>query len=327
MSRIRFSIVITAYKQNQFICDAVDSALSQTVSDKEVIVVDDASEDGSAQILAKYGDAIHLACLKENIGAIGARNHGASLAKGDYIVFLDGDDAFMPWALEVYDRIIRDRNPILIYGRTRWINGSIPQVTSQDIPRKIEFAEYEAAVSKDRTLGLSASSFIVSRRAFQDVGGWTTGIFHLDLHDISLKLGCSGRTVLILSPRTVFYRIHTTNSIHSVPPFIQKVYLLKSREEAGIYPGGREYRFRRRAWLGGMTTFWVQRSLKAGLYKDALKLTISGWTFILAAVVRRTVAKIRGQRPLDTIEFIPMENESQMNVVENFSPGVSSTSK
>jgi glycosyltransferase involved in cell wall biosynthesis len=304
VQKIRFSVVITCYNQRDFIRDAVDSALSQPVSEKEIIVVDDGSTDGSAHILEQYGNAIHFASLQQNRGAIEARNYGASLAGGKYIVFLDGDDALMPWALELYDRIITERNPMLILGQTLWFKGSIPPVRDEDVPRKIEFVEYPVPILKDRGVGLTASAFIVDRQAFQDMGGWTPGIFYLDLHDINIKLGFSGRMILICSPRTVFYREHSGNSIHSVPPFLRMAHHLMDKERAGQYPGGPEHRVERYAWLGGMLFFWVKRALDAGLYKEALKLAACGWTMIAAGVLRRCAIRIRGRRPIETIEFI-----------------------
>jgi glycosyltransferase involved in cell wall biosynthesis len=95
----RFSIIVTFHNQRQFIKDALDSALSQQKAEFEVIVVDDASVDGSQETLKQYGDAIRLLCLQENVGASAARNRGAAAATGEYLVFLDGDDAFLPWAL------------------------------------------------------------------------------------------------------------------------------------------------------------------------------------------------------------------------------------
>src|SRR5689334_19435660 len=103
MKRVRCSIVITCYNQRDFIRDAVESALLQRAD--EVIVVDDASDDGSSEILRTYGDAITLGRMPSNGGPARARNRGASMATGDYLVFLDGDDVLMPWALEIYRRI------------------------------------------------------------------------------------------------------------------------------------------------------------------------------------------------------------------------------
>ena len=311
MREIRFSVVITCYNQRDFIRDAVDSALSQAITEKEIIVVDDGSTDGSSQILEQYGNAIHFAPLQENQGAIEARNCGASLADGKYIVFLDGDDALMPWALELYNRIITERDPMLILAQTLWFKGSIPPVRDEDLPRKIEFVEYAAPLLKDRGVGLSASAFIVDRQAFHDVGGWTPGIFHLDLHDINIKLGFSGRMILICSPRTVFYRVHSGNSIHSVPPFLQMAHHLMDKERAGQYPGGPQHRFERYAWLGGLLFFWIRRAFRAGLCKEALKLAACGWSMIAASVLRRCSVRIRGRRPVETIEFMPKEAQTQ----------------
>src|ERR1035438_8945093 len=110
----KFSIIITSFKQRDFIRDAVASALAQSSPGKEVILVDDGSNDGSADILAKYGDTIKLKVLERNEGPSAARNWGASLARGEFLVFLDGDDVLLPWALEVHARIIELKSPKLI---------------------------------------------------------------------------------------------------------------------------------------------------------------------------------------------------------------------
>jgi glycosyltransferase involved in cell wall biosynthesis len=253
-------------------------------------------------VLEEYRDAVQLHLLPSNHGPLGARNHGAAQASGQYLVFLDGDDVFMPWALDVYERILAERKPPLLLGRTRWFDGPIPTVKAEDVPHQIQFVEYKALFRKDRGVGLSASTFIVDRLAFWNVGGWSEGIFQLDLTDICAKLGVVP-TVLICSPTTVFYRVHKGNSIHSVPPFIKNLYRLLGKERAGEYPGGQEYRADRRAWFGGSIAFWVMRARRAGLYTDAAKLMLTQWAMVLASVVRRATAVIRGRRPIETMEL------------------------
>src|SRR5579883_660559 len=98
MGTRRFSIIVTSHDQRDFIRAAVDSALSQAPELREVIVVDDASSDGSPEILKQYAEKIQFLCLPTNRGAIEARNLGLAQAKGQYIIFLDGDDVLMPWA-------------------------------------------------------------------------------------------------------------------------------------------------------------------------------------------------------------------------------------
>src|ERR1039457_79441 len=129
---MRFTIIITSYNQIGFIKDAVDSALSQLCGEREVIVVDDASTDGSQDVLKQYGDAIRLVCRETNGRVSVARNDGAALATGDYLVFLDGDDALMPWALNVYARIISSSRPTLLVGKLRHFTGALPVAPPED---------------------------------------------------------------------------------------------------------------------------------------------------------------------------------------------------
>ena len=75
MSGLRFSIVIACYNQEAYVQEAVQSALSQEHPDREVIVVDDCSSDGTGDILRAFGESIILARLPENSGVAAARNH------------------------------------------------------------------------------------------------------------------------------------------------------------------------------------------------------------------------------------------------------------
>ncbi|MCD6290041.1 MAG: glycosyltransferase [Anaerolineae bacterium] len=101
--RPKVSIVIPVYNKAPYVREAVESALQQRVSfPYEVIVVDDGSTDGSAEVLEQLADerpelvVIH----QENAGVAAARNRGIQLAMGRYICCLDGDDAIDPLFLE-----------------------------------------------------------------------------------------------------------------------------------------------------------------------------------------------------------------------------------
>src|SRR5712671_8240390 len=84
-----FSIIITSHNQAAFIRNAVASAVAQGHNNREIIVVADASSDGSQRILEEYGEAIRLTKLDQNVGASRARNVGTAMARGDFLVFLD----------------------------------------------------------------------------------------------------------------------------------------------------------------------------------------------------------------------------------------------
>lgn len=92
------SVIIPAYNCAKYIPQAIDSALAQEVP-LEVIVIDDGSSDGLEAVLAAYGEAVRYSKNERNIGAAQSRNRGVSLARGEYIAFLDADDYWAPGKL------------------------------------------------------------------------------------------------------------------------------------------------------------------------------------------------------------------------------------
>src|ERR1700719_3200910 len=128
---MRVIILMPVYNRERYVRQAVDSVLSQSFTDYELLAVDDGSTDSSAEILTSYGDKIRL--LKQaNQGPEAARNKAAALARGEYLVFLDSDDFFFPFALETFDKVIRYFNkPPLVLGAYSFDQnqGSLPAPT------------------------------------------------------------------------------------------------------------------------------------------------------------------------------------------------------
>jgi glycosyltransferase involved in cell wall biosynthesis len=96
----KVSVIIPTYNRRQYIQNAIDSVLNQTYRDREIIVIDDASTDGTADWIAQTYPDIHLIRLSQNCGAAGARNQGLSNATGEFVAFLDSDDRWSPDYLE-----------------------------------------------------------------------------------------------------------------------------------------------------------------------------------------------------------------------------------
>lgn len=303
-ANVRCSIIVTCYNQRDFIRDAVDSALHQSPANTEVIVVDDASDDGSIEMLEDYGDGINFIRMSSNGGVARARNQGASIAKGEYLLFLDGDDVLMPGALEVFDSVIRHRRPMLIIGQFFSFSGLIPWMRLEEVSRsRVEFIEYSSPMSKDRSAGLNASSLVVHRDAFLKVGGWTPEMFHGDIKDLIMKLGRSGTLILILAPQTAFYRVHEGNSIHDIKSFLDSAHRLIINERVGRYSGGGAHTFERYAMLGVYVIYWTMKGLTAGLWKEVLMLLVSGWPMILAGATLRCALRLKGRRPVEVIDI------------------------
>lgn len=102
---MKISVVITVYNLRRFAAQAVSSALRQTLSPFEVVVVDDGSTDGSADILdSTFGDRIRLVRLAQNVGVMRATLEGLRRASGEIVCFLDGDDV---WEAEKLERVAR----------------------------------------------------------------------------------------------------------------------------------------------------------------------------------------------------------------------------
>lgn len=93
------SAVIPAYNAEATLAEAIESVLAQTHREIECIVVDDGSTDATAEIARRYGPAVTLV-EEGNRGVAAARNRGLEVASGDYVGFLDADDAWVPTKVE-----------------------------------------------------------------------------------------------------------------------------------------------------------------------------------------------------------------------------------
>lgn len=106
MANPLISVVIPLYNKEPIIGQSLQSVLSQSFEDFEVIVVDDGSTDGSVSVVESFSDErIHL-IRQENGGPSKARNTGTCAARGEWIVFLDADDEFLPDALLVFSNLV-----------------------------------------------------------------------------------------------------------------------------------------------------------------------------------------------------------------------------
>ena len=142
-----FSIVMPIYNVEKFLPDSLADVLTQTFRDFEVVAVDDASTDASANVVRAVcaGDGrVRLMRHPYNRGVSAARNTGIGLARGTWVLFLDPDDRFQPNLLQVvYDRIMADpKLDLVVYNHTQRyydVDGSLLYVT----PMKLAQRRYE----------------------------------------------------------------------------------------------------------------------------------------------------------------------------------------
>lgn len=113
-----FSVIIPAYNRARFIGDAIESVLSQKERDLEVIVVDDASTDGTDAVLSKFSTDPRVVVLRNpvNVERSASRNRGIAAAMGMYIAFLDSDDYFLENHLsDLREEIERRGRPVAAF--------------------------------------------------------------------------------------------------------------------------------------------------------------------------------------------------------------------
>ena len=104
------SVIIPVYNTKQYLQSCLDSILSQTYTDLEILFIDDGSTDGSAQLLDAFAarDRRIRVIHQENGGVCAARNRGIEEARGDYLSFIDSDDTLEPDMYEILIKCIRE---------------------------------------------------------------------------------------------------------------------------------------------------------------------------------------------------------------------------
>lgn len=116
----KVSLIIPVYNEAPFLKRCLDSVVNQTDKSAQVIIVDDGSTDGSAEICDKYKKCGFEVYHKKNGGVSSARNFGMKKAKGEYITFLDSDDVLLPNAIQIMTKEAEQGFGIYQFGQYRF---------------------------------------------------------------------------------------------------------------------------------------------------------------------------------------------------------------
>jgi glycosyltransferase involved in cell wall biosynthesis len=151
----RVTVIIPTYNYGRYLPDAIASILAQTFRDFEIIVVDDGSTDDTPAIMAAQTDPRVRPVRKENGGTSSARNLGRTLARGEFLTFLDADDLWRPTFLERHIEVL-DAEPEVAYSFANFIrtqDGKILPGTQFDlVPRLREIQTRPARAGTARVL-------------------------------------------------------------------------------------------------------------------------------------------------------------------------------
>ena len=131
------SVLIKNYNYELYLKQAIDSVLSQTYTNIEIIVIDDGSTDNSREIIDSYDNQI-IKVYKENGGEASVLNAGFSASKGDIICILDSDDFFLPEKVAEVVKVFESSHEIgWCFHDLRWVNENaqlLPEISTQRTP-------------------------------------------------------------------------------------------------------------------------------------------------------------------------------------------------
>ena len=176
----KFSIIIPLYNKAAYVLKAIESVCTQTYTGWELIVVDDGSTDGSADIVRdfirelKIEDRRLKILSQENAGVAAARNRGVKESKGEYVCFLDADDWWKPEFLEEMNKLIAEYPDAGLYA-TNYVYYK-PGKTRVALKLQRGYINYPEAYMKSTMMPVTSITTCMPRKVFDEMGGFPVGV-------------------------------------------------------------------------------------------------------------------------------------------------------
>lgn len=221
-SKTTVSVVIPAFNSATYLGEALDSVLAQTYQPIEVIVVDDGSEDETAQVAAAYSGKITY-IRKERGGPAAARNVGIREAKGEWIAFQDADDIWMPELLEKLVKAAAETGADLVFcdSLTLKDNGVVgaSRLERSGFKKRLDALASHSILRDpfeqllDGGCCIHTPGVLVRRDALLQVGLFDEAFYGYEEVDLWLRLALSFRFA-VLKDALHLRRIHAGNMSH-----------------------------------------------------------------------------------------------------------------
>lgn len=175
------SVVIPLYNKAAQIERTLKSVLAQTYGDYEVVVVDDGSTDGSADVVRRIADLRIRVVSQANAGVAAARNRGIAEARGEFVALLDGDDEWMPEYLETQASLAAKYAECDVFA-TDYVLKSMDGSVKNTVINGLRFDGEDGELSNYFEVAASSNppvcsiSIMARRGVFESVGGFPAGI-------------------------------------------------------------------------------------------------------------------------------------------------------
>lgn len=197
------SIIIPTYNRAHTLPDAIQSVLNQSAGNWELIIVDDGSTDDTSQVVSNFlVDERVKFYFQENKGVSAARNKGVELSCGDYVIFLDSDDRFLPGLIFRLNEVDYTCYDLICWQVSKVIDGKY----SIWKPKKLE------RIYNHITATFLAGSICYKKDILIEVGGFDPQMSFGENYELGIRIGhIENLNIIILNESFLFYSIQTKN--------------------------------------------------------------------------------------------------------------------
>lgn len=198
----RVDVIVPVHNHAEYLPEAIESALAQEGADLDVLVIDDGSEDGSAEVARGFEPHVRVES-QPRAGSGAARNRGVAASDGAFIAFLDADDRFAPGKLAAQlEAFAADPSLEAVFGHVR-------EFVSPELD-----AEATRSVRAPSEPGPShlASAMLIRRESFERVGPFATDLMLRQGVDWYARSRDAGLREAMLGEVVLERRLHATNS-------------------------------------------------------------------------------------------------------------------
>ena len=229
------SVVIPVFNQKSFIVECIASVVEQDYANIQIIVIDDGSSDGSAELARKkFGNRIEL-IQQRNLGPSAAINAGLRIASGDYIALLGGDDISMVDRISHQVEIMSSSRHDIIFSKPFIIDGAGNRLRDSSFPVFYQESGDTAYLLHKLFFGgnfFCAPSAMLRKKVVDQIGMFHCGLIQLQDYEYWLRALVSGFSLALYEYRVVYYRRHYGNlstelrssaSTSEIPYILQRI--------------------------------------------------------------------------------------------------------
>lgn len=202
MKKPLISCVVPSYNSEKYLRDALSSILGQTYRPLEIIIADDGSTDGTADVAAIYGNAIRF-FSQDTSGPAATRNFGLTNASGEFVAFIDADDLWHREKLEKQMARFEQRPELdlcITYARMFWSESLIDEETS--------YREHPRA---KQVPGYATTTLLARRKVFDTIGVFDDQYWFGDATDWFIRAKERGLIIELVPEVLTYHRMHESN--------------------------------------------------------------------------------------------------------------------